>query len=330
LLDGWAGFAQLIDRGALRYPNNGETDAALKLVREKYASRFTPQWSPQFGIDFVMTRPTPLPRLDHESGAAFRQATVLAPASIKVSEQADHCLVAMGGVAPKNGYELTLTHIHQRPPYVIAPRVYQKCLGADQNPGPSRFEMADETSADPVGECQAVAAKPEETVIGVYDYRNPGGRPLPTLPLADLRLTGKSHVVMVVRTAARMRHWRVREAFPGQVSSFVLAEPYYDRFDVVVDGLKPEQIVVSRPRLAEWRKRANGDPMPLQAYRAARLDDCEHRVSLMNWNPRFPGASISEKGFDGTVKIWTGRALDVLTYVDSEEPVTIDTDRVMN
>jgi hypothetical protein len=104
LLDGWAGFAQLIDRGLLRRPNSGEAEAALDRVHEKYVSRFSLQWRPQFGIDFVMIRPTRLPRMDHESGAAFRLATVLVPESIKVTREEDQCLVAMSRVEPESGY----------------------------------------------------------------------------------------------------------------------------------------------------------------------------------------------------------------------------------
>jgi hypothetical protein len=330
LLDGWAGFGQLIDRGFLRWPNPGEEEAALERVRAKYVSRFTPQWRPQFGIDFVMSHPTRLPRLDHETGAAFREATILVPEPIQLTEEGDHCLVAMGQLAPRNGYELTLRHIHQVPPYVISSRVTQKCLGDDQNPGPNRFEMADQTSPEPVPECQAVEAKSGEIVVGVYDYRNYRGRSLPILPLVDLRFSGRSSVVLVVRTADAMRRWRIAEAFPGQVSSLILAEPFYNRYDVVVDGLQPEQIVVDRRRLTEWRKRADGDRRPFGPYRPARLDQCDHRVSLMNWNPRFPGASISEKGFDRTVKVWTGRFIDILKYVDSEDPIVIDGEHPRN
>ena len=330
LLDGWAGFAQLIDRGLLRWPNPGEAEAALERVRAKYVSHFTPQWRPQFGIDFVMTQPTRLPRLDHETGAAFRAATILVPEPIQITEEGDHCLVAMGQLAPRNGYQPALRHIHQVPPYVISSRVSQKCLGNDQNPGPNRFEMADRTSPDPIPECQAVEAKSGEVVVGVYDYRNYRGRALPILPLVDLHLSGRSGVVLVVRTVDTMRHWRITEAFPGQVSSLILAEPFYNRYDVVVEGLQPEQIVVDRRRLTEWRKRAAGDSRPFGPYRPARLDECDHRVSLMNWNPRFPGASISEKGFDRTVKIWTGRFIDILKYVDSEEAIVIDGDHPLN
>jgi hypothetical protein len=330
LLDGWAGFAQLMDRGLLRRANAEEAEAALDRVRTKYQSRFSPQWRPQFGIDFVMVRPTRLPRLDHETGAAFRQATVLVPDSIKVGRQEDHCIVAMGRVAPASGYELALTKLHQPPPYVIGGHVDQKCLGDDQNPGPSRFEMADHASADPVPECQTVKARPDEVVVGIYDYRNYGGRQQPVRPLVDIRLTGSSHVVLVARTADTIRHWRITEAFPGQVASFVLAEPYYHPYDVEVDGLTPEQIVVDAPRLSDWRKQANGDPRPFQAYRSARLGQCSDRVSLMNWNPRYQGYSVSERGFDNTVKVWTGRAIDILKYVDGEGPVTIDADHGPN
>jgi hypothetical protein len=324
LLDGWAGFAQLIDRGLLRRANAAEAKAALEQVRVKYQSQFSPQWQPQFGIDFVMVRPTRLPRLDHETGAAFRQATVLVPETIKVTRQENHCIIAMGRVAPENGYQLALTKLHQPPPYVISDLVWQKCLGDDQNPGgPSRFEMADYASADPVPECQAIEVHPDEVVVGIYDYRNYRGR---KRPLVDLRLTGSSRVVLVARTADARRRWRIAEAFPGQVAGFVLAEQYYNAYDVEVDGLTPEQIVLDAPRLSGWRKQANGDPRPLQAYRSARVGDCDRRVSLMNWSPGYPGYSISERGFDNTVKVWTGRAMDILTYIDSEDPVTIDAD----
>jgi hypothetical protein len=190
--------------------------------------------------------------------------------------------------------------------------------------------MADHASADPVPECQAVEARPGEAVVGIYDYRNYGGRPQPVRPLVDIQLTGSSRVVLVARTADTSRRWRIAEAYPGQVASFVLAEPYYHTYDVEVDGLTPGQIVMDAPRLSMWRKQASGDPGPFQAYRSARLGDCSNRVSLMNWNPRYLGYSISERGFDNTVKIWTGRAIDILKYVDSESPVTIDADQVPN
>ena len=328
LLDGWAGFAQLIDRGLLRRPNPGEAEAALDRVREKYVSRFSPQWRPQFGIDFVMIQPTRLPREDHESGAAFRLATVLVPEPIKITRQEDQCVVAMSRVEPANSYQLKLTTLHQPPPYVIS-GADQKCLGDDQNVGPSFFEMADRVSPDPVPECQAVDARPGEVVVGVVDYRS-YDRPQPIPALVDLRLTGSSHVVLVARTTYGRRRWRIADAYPGQVSTFVLAERYGQPYDVEVEGLTPEQIVINNPRLAEWRKEANGDPRPFRSYRSADLAHCRDRVSLMVWNPRYPGYSISERGFDNTVRIWTGRYIDILKYVDSEDRVIIDSNRPPN
>jgi hypothetical protein len=198
LLDAWGGFAQLVDRGLLRRPNPEEVEFALEQVRLKYLSRFSPQWRPRFGIDFVMVRPTRLPRLDHESGAWFREATVLIPETIQVTRQEYHCMVAMGRVAPdKRDYQPALTRLHQPPPYVISPPVDQKCLGDDQSAGPSRFEIADYASAESVPECQAVHAKPDEAVIGLYDYRNYGGRPQTMRPLVDIRFTGLRPVVLV-------------------------------------------------------------------------------------------------------------------------------------
>jgi hypothetical protein len=219
--------------------------------------------------------------------------------------------------------------LRQPPPYVIAGRD-QKCLGDDQNVGPSFFEMADKVSPDPVPECQAVDARPDEVVVGVYDYRSYGDRLQPTPKLVDLRLTGSSHVILVARTADRRRRWRIAEAFPGQVSSFVLAEEYGEPYDVEVEGLTPAQIVINDARLSEWRKKANGDPRAFRPYRSADLGHCRDQVSLMGWSPRYPGYSVSERGFDNTVRIWTGRSIDILKYVDSGDPITIDSDRVPN
>jgi hypothetical protein len=98
----------------------------------------------------------------------------------------------------------------------------------------------------------------------------------------------------------------------------------FDRYPVELEGLRPEQVVIDRARLADWRR--SGDADSLKPWRTAALGNCDNRVSLMNWNPRYPGASISERGYDSTVKVWTGRPIDILAYVASSDPVTIRID----
>lgn len=50
----------------------------------------------------------------------------------------------------------------------------------------------------------------------------------------------------------------------------------------------------------------------------------------MNWNPRYLGYQVSERGFDNAVKVWTGRAIDILKNVDSEDPVIVGADQASN
>jgi hypothetical protein len=321
LLSGYAGLSQLVQRGLLRQPEPGEAESALEAVRTKYVSRLSPSWRPQFGIDFVMTAPTNLPGLDGRDGAGFRVATILVPPSVPVTREEEHCLIAMGPVAPKSGYELALRLLHQPPPYVIASK-NQKCLGKDWNLGPSLFRMADRPSAVPVPECQAVEVPAEAVVIGVYDYRDNRGRSHITDWVVDLRLDGMRPVVLVGRPSDLPRQWRVQEAYPGQVQALLLAEPLYNQWPVRVEGLRPEQVVVDAARLADWRN--SGDPLAGQAWRSAKLmSACDDRVSLMPLHPQAPSASVSERGFDLSVKVWTGRQLDALHYVASNDKTTI-------
>lgn len=323
LLSGYAGLSQLVQRGLLRPPHPGEAEAALDAVRAKYVSRFSLDWRPHFGIDYVMTAPTPLPKKDDWSGSAFRAATILVPSSITVTRVEAHCLVAMGPVAPRSSHEYGLTKLHQPPPYVIAASSNQKCLGEDQNAGPPLFESADQASAVPIAQCRALDVPAGASVIGVYDYRGVRSRPRDAdRPIVDLRLEGARPVVLVGRTSNTPRRWRVHEAYPGQVKALLLAEPVHNQWPVQVDGLRPEQVVVEPARLSEWRK--SDDPLAALAWRSANLfDGCNDQLSLMSLNPKSPSASVNERGFDLTVKVWTGRPMDDLHYVSTDQQIFI-------
>ncbi len=46
----------------------------------------------------------------------------------------------------------------------------------------------------------------------------------------------------------------------------------------------------------------------------------------MEFDPRKISASINERGFDRTVQVWTGREIDVLQYIGSEDEVIVGVD----